>query len=70
MSFPQWRVQLRLHAALIDLTAGATVTAVAHRCGYASASAFIASFRRAFGDTPGIYRARAGSASVRPKSPS
>jgi AraC-like DNA-binding protein len=70
MSFPQWRAQLRLHAALIALTEGATVTAVAHRCGYATPSAFIASFRRAFGDTPGTYRARAGSASVRPKSPS
>jgi AraC-like DNA-binding protein len=78
MSFPQWRAQFRLHAALVGLAGGATVAAVAHGCGYATASAFIASFRRAFGDTPGSfrgpagssYRAPAGSASVRPKSPS
>jgi AraC-like DNA-binding protein len=70
MSFPQWRAQLRLHAALVDLAAGATVAAAAHRCGFSTASAFIASFRRTFGDTPGTYRTRSGSASVRPKSPS
>jgi AraC-like DNA-binding protein len=56
MSFPQWRAQLRMHAALIDLASGAAVAAVAHRCGYATPSSFIASFRRAFGDTPGTYR--------------
>jgi AraC-like DNA-binding protein len=32
------------------------VTAVAHRCGWASASAFIDVFRRAFGHTPGHHR--------------
>ena len=70
MSFPQWRAQLRLHAAAVDLAEGATVAAVAHRCGFSTASAFIASFRRTFGGTPGVYRARSGSARVRPKSPS
>jgi AraC-like DNA-binding protein len=29
------------------------IGAVAHRCGYSTPSAFIASFRRAFGSTPG-----------------
>lgn len=53
MSFPQWRTQLRLHHALLLLADGAPVTAVAHRCGWASASAFIDVFRRAFGYTPG-----------------
>ncbi|MFC4119584.1 AraC family transcriptional regulator [Nonomuraea zeae] len=53
MSFPQWRTQLRLHHALLLLADGTAVTAVAHRCGWASASAFIDVFRRAFGYTPG-----------------
>ncbi|MEO3884875.1 helix-turn-helix transcriptional regulator [Nonomuraea sp. B5E05] len=53
MSFPQWRTQLRLHHALLLLADGVSVTAVAHRCGWASASAFIDVFRRAFGHTPG-----------------
>ncbi|TMR88485.1 AraC family transcriptional regulator [Nonomuraea basaltis] len=53
MSFPQWRTQLRLHHALVLLADGTPVTAVAHRCGWASASAFIDVFRRAFGYTPG-----------------
>ncbi|WP_043638744.1 AraC family transcriptional regulator [Nonomuraea candida] len=53
MSFPQWRTQLRLHHALLLLAGGTPVTAVAHRCGWASASAFIDVFKRAFGYTPG-----------------
>jgi AraC-like DNA-binding protein len=57
MSFPQWRTQLRLHEALRLLAEGESVTRVAHRTGWASASAFIDSFRRAFGHTPGSRRA-------------
>jgi AraC-like DNA-binding protein len=53
MTFPQWRTQLRLHQALILLAENVPVTAVAHRCGWSSASAFIDVFRRAFGHTPG-----------------
>jgi AraC-like DNA-binding protein len=53
MSFPQWRTQLRLHEALRLLAEGDSVTRVAHRCGWASTSAFIDTFRRAFGHTPG-----------------
>ncbi|MQY08165.1 AraC family transcriptional regulator [Actinomadura macrotermitis] len=56
MTFPQWRTQLRLHHALILLAEGVPVTAVAHRCGWASASAFIDAFRRTFGHTPGAGR--------------
>jgi len=57
MSFPQWRTQLRLHHALLLLAEGEPVTAVAGRCGWASASAFIDVFRRAFGHPPGrIFR--------------
>lgn len=53
MTFPQWRTQLRLHHALVLLAEGTQVTTVARRCGWASASAFIDAYRRAFGHTPG-----------------
>ncbi|MGW6690463.1 AraC family transcriptional regulator [Streptomyces sp. NPDC054961] len=55
MTFPQWRTQLRLHQALRLLAVDTPVTAVAHRCGWSSASAFIDVFRRAFGHTPGTH---------------
>ncbi|MFI1281253.1 AraC family transcriptional regulator [Streptomyces sp. NPDC020858] len=55
MTFPQWRTQLRLHRALQLLAVDTPVTAVAHRCGWSSASAFIDVFRKAFGQTPGTY---------------
>ncbi|GAB2639792.1 AraC family transcriptional regulator [Kribbella swartbergensis] len=53
MTFPQWRTELRLHLALRLLAGGDSVTRVAHQCGWASTSAFIDTFRRAFGHTPG-----------------
>ncbi len=53
MTFPQWRTQLRLQHALVLLAEGHPVTAVAHRCGWSSASTFIDVFRRTFGRTPG-----------------
>ncbi|MCO6010916.1 helix-turn-helix transcriptional regulator [Actinoallomurus purpureus] len=55
MTFPQWRAQLRLHHSLTLLATGAPVTAVATACGFRSPSAFIESFRHAFGVTPGRY---------------
>ncbi|MBO2459482.1 AraC family transcriptional regulator [Actinomadura violacea] len=58
MTFPQWRAQLRLHHAMVLLAEGLPVTTVAHRAGWASASAFIDAFRRTFGHTPGTHRAR------------
>lgn len=57
MTFPQWRTQLRLHHALVLLADRTPVTAVAHACGWSSASAFIDAFRRAFGHTPGSHPA-------------
>ncbi|MCM2413059.1 helix-turn-helix domain-containing protein [Streptomyces sp. RKAG290] len=57
MSFPQWRTQLRLHHALTLLASGGSVTTVAAACGYSGPSAFIQSFRHAFGTTPGSYAA-------------
>jgi len=56
ITFPQWRAQLRLHHALKLLAAGLPVTRVAADCGYRSPSAFIESFRLAFGTTPGRYQ--------------
>ncbi len=53
LTYPQWRTQVRLHHALVLLADGTPVTAVAHRCGWSSASAFIEVFRRTFGHTPG-----------------
>ncbi len=55
MTFPQWRTRLRLYTALQMLADDVPVTLVAHRCGWASASAFIDVFRRAFGHTPGSH---------------
>jgi AraC-like DNA-binding protein/quercetin dioxygenase-like cupin family protein len=55
MTFPQWHTQLRLHHALLLLANRTPVTAVAHQCGWSSASAFIDVFRRTFGHTPGTY---------------
>ncbi|WAL68656.1 helix-turn-helix transcriptional regulator [Amycolatopsis cynarae] len=57
MSFPQWRTQLRLQHALVLLAGKKSVTTVAYRCGWSSASAFIAVFRRTFGHTPGSHPA-------------
>ncbi|MEU8827531.1 helix-turn-helix transcriptional regulator [Streptomyces sp. NPDC048636] len=58
MTFPQWRTQSRLYHALRMLADDMPVTAVAHRCGWASASAFIDVFRRSFGRTPGTHHRR------------
>ena len=43
---------------MVLLAEGLPVTTVAHRSGWASASAFIDAFRRTFGHTPGTHRAR------------
>ncbi|MEV0442396.1 helix-turn-helix transcriptional regulator [Streptomyces spectabilis] len=59
MTFPQWRTQSRLYHALRMLGDGVPVTAVAHRCGWSSTSAFIDVFRRSFGYTPGTHQRRA-----------
>jgi AraC-like DNA-binding protein/quercetin dioxygenase-like cupin family protein len=56
MTFPRWRTQLRLHRALILLAEDTPVTTVAHRCGWATASAFIDVYRRTLGHTPGQAR--------------
>ncbi len=58
MTFGQWRQQARLLAALELLAFGRSVTATALDLGYESPSAFIATFRRALGTTPGRYFAK------------
>lgn len=58
MSFGLWRQQLRLAEAAALLAQGATPARAAAAVGYASAPAFGAAYRAAFGSTPG--RARTG----------
>ncbi|HTR94526.1 MAG TPA: helix-turn-helix transcriptional regulator [Trebonia sp.] len=57
MSFPQWRTQFRLLRALLLLADGTPVTTTALACGWSNPSAFIDTFRRAFGATPGRFYA-------------
>lgn len=58
MSFAEWRQRLRIVKALPRLEAGEKVETIALDLGYASASAFIAMFRRSTGETPDGYRRR------------
>ncbi len=55
-SFTAWRQRLRLIRSLEMLAEGLPVTTVAIDLGYSSVSAFIALFRRSFGQTPAAYR--------------
>lgn len=55
LTFSEWRLSLRMLAALPRLEAGTPVTTVAAELGYASLSAFIAAFRRFHGSTPGAF---------------
>jgi AraC-like DNA-binding protein len=56
-SFSNWRQRARLLRSLEMLANGQPVTTIALDLGYATASAFIALFRRVFGTTPAAYRA-------------
>lgn len=58
-SFPVWRQQIRLLAALESLTRGTPVAIVAHQAGYATPSAFAAMFKRLTGYLPSHYARRA-----------
>jgi AraC-like DNA-binding protein len=55
MTYPQWRTRARIFAAMILLADGATVTDTAHACGWATTSAFVHTFARAMGTTPGAH---------------
>jgi AraC-like DNA-binding protein len=56
MSYPQWRARARAIHAMILLAQGETVTDTGSLCGWSTTSAFIDSFRRVTGQTPGAYR--------------
>jgi len=56
MSLSDWRQRLRVVRAMPLLQAGQTVETVALDLGYASASAFIAMFKRLMGTTPDEFR--------------
>ena len=53
LTYAQWRTQCRLLVAQTKLADGASITAAAHAVGYASDSAFIAMYRRVYGEPPG-----------------
>ncbi|MBH0775120.1 helix-turn-helix transcriptional regulator [Nocardia sp. NEAU-351] len=58
LGFGAWRTQIRLAASLPLLAEGLPVARIAPRVGYASASAYVAAFRRAVGMSPVRYFAR------------
>jgi len=60
LTFQRWRRRARVQCSMGHLTDGAQVTVVAHRCGFSSASAFIAAFRVETGLTPTAWRAEIG----------
>ncbi len=55
LSFRHWRQHVRMLKSLEPLAAGKSVTVAGLDVGYASTSAFIVAFRRAFGTTPRRY---------------
>jgi AraC-like DNA-binding protein len=59
LSYRAWLRQARLMKAVEWLSFGEAVGDIAHRLGYEGASAFVASFRKACGVTPGRYFADA-----------
>jgi AraC-like DNA-binding protein len=60
LSFARWRQRMRLLAAVEHLGQGRSVTDAALDVGYSSVSAFVSSFRREFGVSPGKFGADAG----------
>ncbi|MGW4339039.1 AraC family transcriptional regulator [Rhodococcus koreensis] len=58
-TYPQWRTQARVFQAMIELADGASVTQAGLKCGWSTPSAFIETFGRTAGETPGSYRAAA-----------
>ncbi|MCU1518732.1 MAG: AraC family transcriptional regulator [Pseudarthrobacter sp.] len=55
MTFAQWRISARIRVALGLLAAGVPVNTVSRRVGYQNPSAFVQTFRRVMGHTPGWY---------------
>ena len=65
-TFPQWRMRARTFRAMVELAEGVSVTQTGQRCGWTTTSAFIETFTRVAGRTPGAYRAAATRRSVEP----
>jgi transcriptional regulator GlxA family with amidase domain len=55
MTYYEWRTQLRIYHALVLLADGHDTTYVAHACGWANPSGFIAAFAAIVGTTPGRH---------------
>jgi AraC-like DNA-binding protein len=55
MNYRTWCRQVKLFRALELLSAGRSVSDVSHKLGYEGPSAFVATFKKAFGVTPGRY---------------
>ncbi|MGW0711824.1 helix-turn-helix domain-containing protein [Streptomyces sp. NPDC002643] len=55
LAFGQWREQTRMRAAMPLLAQGLPLESIARRVGYASASSFVAAFKRIVGVTPREY---------------
>jgi AraC-like DNA-binding protein len=56
-TYPQWRTNLRVVNAMLYLASGRSVTETGQRCGWATTSSFIDTFRRVAGSTPGTFAA-------------
>lgn len=56
LTFTQWRTLIRVMVSLGFLADATSVAATAHRCGFATPSAYIAAFRRIMHQTPGAYQ--------------
>jgi AraC-like DNA-binding protein len=69
MTFYQWRTQLRICHALVLLAEGHETAYVAHACGWANPSSFIAAFAETVGTTPGRHRAEGGRGTNQPRTP-
>lgn len=69
MTFTRWRVQARVRASMVLMADGHSATAVAHRVGYQTASAFVRAFRQTTGTTPRAYVSSLRDRSSGPRSP-
>lgn len=58
LSLSRWRNQVKMVHAVELLANGKTITQIAHELGFESMSAFIFTFRRHFGISPGQYRSK------------
>ena len=55
VTLTRWRILVRMRQALLEISSGRSVAAVAHRLGYANPSTFTDLFRQTLGHTPAAY---------------